>query len=114
MGLLMRINTLKKIGLMIVVILVVVWLSLTIATELMRHQVKTMEWLAGIESIKHWLILVRLVVYFSLYKLWGTILRHYKPTISDELVTDSRNMMLRFCLVYEIFIGINILEWIMR
>lgn len=110
----MQINTIKKIGLFIVVVLALMWLILTLATELMRHQQQTMEFLAGIESIKHWLILVRLVVYFSLYQLWEKILRRYKPEASDELVKDTRNMVLRFCLVYELFFGINILAWIAR
>lgn len=110
----MRINTLKKIGIVIVIALVLMWLSLTIATELLRHHEKTMEYLAGIESIKHWLILVRLTVYVVLYLSWGTIMCHFKPTISEELIKDSRAMVLRFCLVYEIFVGINIIEWMTR
>lgn len=110
----MQIKTLKKWGIFIVVVLVLFWLSLTIATELLRQNQRTMEFLAGIESIKHWLILVRLTVYFILYQSWGSLLRHFKPTISDELVKDSRNMMMRFCLVYELFVGINIIAWMTR
>ncbi len=108
------IKWIKRFGVCVVVLLVCYWLSITIATELMRHRERTLEILAGIESIKHWFFLMRLMIYVGFYIAWGWMLKKLKPEISTEHITETRKLLVRFFIVYELFFGINIIAFLMR
>lgn len=105
---------LKIVGVGVVAFLLCAWLAMVFATALLKHQTATLDFLSGIESIKHWFIVARIAFYASVLALWPWILRHFKPTLSNDNVRLSRQMMLRFFIVYELLFGINIIQWILH
>jgi hypothetical protein len=109
-----RIKQLKWLGLAVMTLLVLYWLTITLATELVRQREKTLEVLAGIESIKHWFCFMRFVIYVGFYAAWGVILRKYKPTMSEATIVATRRVLVRFFIVYEVFFGINIIAFLQR
>ena len=108
------IKWLKRLGVCVVVFLVLYWLSITIATELMRHREKTLEMLAGIEAIKHWFFLMRLAIYVGFYVIWGWMLKKLKPGITTVNIMETRKLLVRFFIVYELFFGVNIIAFLQR
>ena len=107
-------NSLKRLGLGVVILLLFYWLSITFATELLRHREKTLEVLAGIDAIKHWFFVMRLAIYVGFYFAWSWMLRKYKPDISSETIVETRKFLVRFFIVYELFFGINIIAFLLR
>ena len=105
---------LKRLGLGVVILLLFYWLSITFATELLRHREKTLEVLAGIDAIKHWFFVMHLAIYVGFYLAWGWILRKYKPEIRSDTIVETRTFLVRFFIVYELFFGINIIAFLLR
>lgn len=101
-------------GIGLVILLLLMWLSMTFATELFKHREKTLDFVAGVDSIKHWFIVMRLSIYLCIYFAWSYILRWLKPDISEDKIVDGRRILLRLFIAYELLFGINIISWIMH
>jgi hypothetical protein len=48
------------------------------------------------------------------YILWNQLLRKLKPDIDSDIISESRKMVVRFFIVYELFFGINIFALLLR
>jgi hypothetical protein len=107
-----QIKMLKVFGIGLVVLLLGMWLAMTLATELFKHREQTLDFVAGVNSIKHWFILMRLSLYVSVYFTWRYILTWLKPDISEETIVYGRRMLVRLFIAYELLFGINIINWI--
>lgn len=105
-------KTIKVVGIWLIVLLLCIWLSMTLATELFRHRDQTLDFVAGIDAIKHWFIVMRLTIYFVIYFGWRFILTRLRPNITEEKVVYGRRMLVRLFIVYELLFGINIVNWI--
>jgi hypothetical protein len=90
------------------------WFALPLAAELVRHPEQTLSVLAWIESYKRWFFVVRVSVYASVYFFWGWILQRCKPDISTHMIVDTRKVLVRFFIVYEVFFGFNIIALLLR
>jgi hypothetical protein len=109
-----NLKRLKMLCLGLAVILLLMWLSMTFATELFKHRERTLDFLAGVDSIKHWFIVMRLSIYLGVYFAWQYILRWLKPDISDDKIIYGRRMLIRLFIAYELLFGVNIIAWIMH
>ncbi len=109
-----RIKTLKAFGIYVIAVLLLMWLLMTIATELLKNQEQTLEFLTGIDSIKPWFFMLRLALYATIYVCWRLILTKLQPTVSDAKIVYGRRILVRLFIVYELFFGINIISWLMR
>lgn len=105
-------KTIKKVGIGFAILLFLVWLSMTLAIELLQRRERTLDLVAGIDSIKHWFIVMRLSIYLSIYFGWRYILIWLKPDISESRVVYGRRMLVRVFIAYELMFGINIIAWI--
>ena len=104
----------KWIGIAVILMLVVWWMSLNVVTELLKHRELTFSFLTGIDSYKHYFLVMRLSIYVFFYLIWKSLLRKLKPNVSDENIAQSKKFLVRFFIVYELFFGINILAFIPR
>lgn len=102
----------KRVGICLALFLLIYWLAIVIATELMRHHERTLEFLGGIDSIKHWFILMRLSIYAACYFLCGWFMKLLRPNVTTETVKTGRTVLLRLFIVYELFFGINIIAFL--
>ena len=102
----------KRVCIGIALILLIYWLAIIIATELMRHHERTLEFLGGIDSIKHWFILMRLTIYAACYFLCGWFMKFLRSTVTTETIKTTRTALLRLFIVYELFFGINIVAFL--
>lgn len=107
-------KTLKAFGVYVVAVLLLMWLLMTIATELFKHQERTLDFLTGIDSIKPWFFVLRLALYSTIYLCWRLILTKLQPSVSEEKIIYGRRILIRLFIVYELFFGINIIGWITR
>lgn len=60
-----------------------------------------------------WLLLLRLCIYFFLWRNWKRVLELRLPTVTDELVKSSRRPLLVLIICYEVFFTSNFLQHIM-
>jgi|GEM_PF-2271064 len=101
-------------GLGVVAIFALYWLSITLATELLRHREKTLDALTSIDAIKHWFFVMRLALYIGCYAACAWIMRRLNPEINAERFAQTRKLLIRFFIVYELFFGINVLALLLR
>lgn len=102
----------KRVCIGIALILLIYWLAIIMATELIRHHQRTLEFLGGIDSIKHWFVLMRLTIYSVCYFLCGWFMALLRPNVTAETIQTTRRVLLRLFIVYELFFGINIIAFL--
>lgn len=112
----MRLNVgmkwVKRVCICIALVLLIYWLAIIIATELMRHHEQTLDFLGGVDSIKHWFILMRIAIYAGCYFLCGWLMRLIQPKATPDSIKTARAVLIRLFIVYELFFGINIIAFL--
>jgi hypothetical protein len=88
------------------------WLLHILFSEILKNPTKTLYFLSGVDAAKPYFLMMRLAIYASTYVAWNPLLKKLKPNISSDHIAQSKKIVVRFFIVYELLFGIQVLDFI--
>ena len=88
------------------------WLLHHLFGELLKNPTQTLHFLSGVNTAKPYFFMMRLAIYAGIYLAWNPLLKKLKPDISSDHVAQSKKLVVRFFIMYELLFGIHVLGFI--